>query len=224
VQTVSLHDYVRDNDIPGPDFIELDTQGTELEILQGAEEQLASSLLGVRVEVEFSPMYRDQPLFADIDTYLRRFGFVLHDLSRHRYRRENFPRDLETRGQLLYGHALYLKDPERLPDAPNWKGAVKVAIVSAFNGFHDYALDVIDRLIVGEFGSCSCEDIQTLNDVRIGYTDWLGETNRSRLRRIALTLEGSRFDWLVDWAGLKARDVLDTHAYIRKRRKFSWSD
>ena len=67
-------------------------------------------MLGLKVEVEFSPIYQDQPLFSDVDTYVRQFGFALFDLFRHRYRRQNYPRDLNTRGQLLCGHAFYLKD------------------------------------------------------------------------------------------------------------------
>ena len=39
------------------------------------------AVAGVEVEVEFSPLYVGQPLFADIDTYLRRHQFVLWRLG-----------------------------------------------------------------------------------------------------------------------------------------------
>jgi hypothetical protein len=74
VKTVSLDDWHRDNDLPGVEFLELDTQGSELDILQGSKHLLTSSVLGLQVEVELFPMYKDQPLFSDVDSYLQRRG------------------------------------------------------------------------------------------------------------------------------------------------------
>src|SRR5207248_2510884 len=62
------------------DFIKLDTQGSELDILQGAG-FLLDDCLGLQLEVMFSPLYEGQPLFADVDTYLRSRGFVLWRLD-----------------------------------------------------------------------------------------------------------------------------------------------
>src|ERR1700740_820321 len=91
-------------------FLDLDTQGSELEILQGAKRFLSTSIVALKCEVEFSPLYEKQPLFGDVDRFLRECGFVLFDLSRSRYRRENFPRHALTRGQLLWGDALYFRE------------------------------------------------------------------------------------------------------------------
>lgn len=62
------------------DFIKLDTQGSELDILTGGERLLATCL-GVEAEVMFSPMYEGQPLFADVDAFLRARGFRLWRLD-----------------------------------------------------------------------------------------------------------------------------------------------
>ncbi|MBF0391881.1 MAG: FkbM family methyltransferase [Alphaproteobacteria bacterium] len=80
IEAVTLAGWARDNGIGRIDHIKLDTQGTELEILEGAGDLLAG-LRCVEIEVEFNPIYRDQPLFADIDRFLRRRGFVLWKLS-----------------------------------------------------------------------------------------------------------------------------------------------
>lgn len=61
-------------------FIKLDTQGSELEILRGAERVLADCV-GLEVEVEFSELYEGQPLFADVDQFLRQQGFMLWRLG-----------------------------------------------------------------------------------------------------------------------------------------------
>ena len=54
--------------------------------------------MGLKIEVEFSPIYEGQPLFGAVDEYLRGFGFMLFDLSRNRYRRSAMPHDLLPAG------------------------------------------------------------------------------------------------------------------------------
>ena len=98
-------------------WMELDTQGSELEILRGADVLLRDSVLALQVEVEFAPMYTDQPLFGEIDSHLRGYGFSLFDLIRYRGRRKTLESHQRTRGQLLWGQALYLRDYERLATA-----------------------------------------------------------------------------------------------------------
>jgi FkbM family methyltransferase len=63
--------------LPAPNFIKLDTQGCELDILKGATTALEGPLLALETEVEFLPLYRGQPLFADVDSFLRGKGFEL---------------------------------------------------------------------------------------------------------------------------------------------------
>lgn len=68
------------DDIPetqGADFIKLDVQGGELMVLSGAKDRLRTALV-VQTEVEFLPLYKDQPLYGDIDQFLREQGFLLH--------------------------------------------------------------------------------------------------------------------------------------------------
>jgi FkbM family methyltransferase len=144
---VTLDDYLPNAGIDSIDFIELDTQGSELDILKGAQGFLKKSVLGLRIEVEFSPIYKDQPLFADVDSFVRSNGFVLFDLSRHHYRRGAAPRDLPTSGQLLYGHAFYLKDYRLLTGPDAWIQTMKLIMISNFFGAHDYAFEMTSYLM-----------------------------------------------------------------------------
>jgi FkbM family methyltransferase len=59
------------------DFLQLDVQGGELEVLRGAERLIKSCVI-IQTEVEFLPLYKDQPLYSDIDRHLRDRGFWLH--------------------------------------------------------------------------------------------------------------------------------------------------
>lgn len=66
-------------EVEGADYLKLDVQGGELLVLQGAVETLRNVLV-VHTEAEFAPLYKNQPLFADIDAFLRAQGFALHKM------------------------------------------------------------------------------------------------------------------------------------------------
>ncbi len=68
------------DDVPeteGADYIKLDIQGAELMALQGATRRLGDAVV-IHCETEFLKMYRDQPLFSEIELYLRGRGFAFH--------------------------------------------------------------------------------------------------------------------------------------------------
>jgi len=143
VQTSTLTDALAAAGVDSPDFIELDTQGNELEILGGAERLIASSVVGLQVEVEFGQMYVDQALFADVDRYLCNRGFYLLDLSTHRVRRAAAPSTIATRGQILWGHALYLRDLRQLEPGP----AARLAVIAAMLDRPDIAAAGLRRVV-----------------------------------------------------------------------------
>ena len=168
VDTVSLDSFLPKSGITTIDFLHLDTQGTELDILQGAQAFLSNSIVGVKCEVEFAPLYEGQVLFGDVDAFLRQRGFVLFDLSRSRYRRAGFPDDALTRGQLLWGDAVYLRDYRSL--APADKLALfKLCLLSAHLQFHDYALEVLDFLL-SKPETLTREELAALRESHDQYT------------------------------------------------------
>jgi Methyltransferase FkbM domain len=64
-------------EITGADYLKVDVQGAELDVLKGATQTLQDVLL-VQTEIEFVPIYRNQPLFAEVDQSLRSHGFMFH--------------------------------------------------------------------------------------------------------------------------------------------------
>jgi FkbM family methyltransferase len=74
VETRRLDDIKEISDI---DFLKLDVQGAELDVIKGASRLLENTLV-VHTEVEFIPLYRNQPLFGDIDVALRSHNFLIH--------------------------------------------------------------------------------------------------------------------------------------------------
>jgi FkbM family methyltransferase len=113
------------------DFLKLDTQGAELDILQGAG-RLLDTCLGIEAEVMFSPLYDGQPLFADVDAFLRSRGFTLWRLdSLAHYTDRPSDRLAHTAtthyesksvahpagdGRLIWANAIYFRDREQVRD------------------------------------------------------------------------------------------------------------
>ena len=95
-----------------PDFLKLDTQGSELDILQGAMTTL-HSCLGIEVEVEFREMYQSQPLFGDLSKFLLDNEFDFIDFVAFGKWERSRPDGLRTfLGELIHADALFLRSPE----------------------------------------------------------------------------------------------------------------
>jgi len=149
----TLDHVVESDGVAGPDFIKADTQGSELLVLQGARRALETSVLGVEVEAEFTPIYRNQPVFADVDAFLRGLGFSLFDLRPCYWKRASGRAVGGPYGQIIWGDALYLKGLPALRevadslDAETRKSKVlKLISIALLYGYVDYALEVASAM------------------------------------------------------------------------------
>ncbi|CAE7849285.1 ppsA [Symbiodinium microadriaticum] len=139
------------------DFLKIDIQGAELMALSGAERVLQSALV-VQVEVEMDYVYRGQPLFADIDQFLRQRGFTFHrfldlrDLDRRplTYRlqplvtHQTFGDAVYVRG--MHGVATDRSAPAFKPLAPS--EAIRAAwILQEFYQSYDVALHLLNLYV-----------------------------------------------------------------------------
>ena len=78
------------------DFIKLDVQGAELQALYGARSLLKTVRL-IMLEVSFVKIYKDCPLFDEVDRFLKESGYQLHAV---------YPSDQPRN----WGDALYVKE------------------------------------------------------------------------------------------------------------------
>jgi FkbM family methyltransferase len=77
VEATTLAQWAEEASISSVDLVWMDLQGAELKALEGMGELLKNTKI-LYTEVEFKPLYLGQPLFGDIDKFLRSHGFRLH--------------------------------------------------------------------------------------------------------------------------------------------------
>ena len=133
-----------------PDFIKVDVEGADRDVLKGASGCLPD-VLGVQVEVAFVERNTGAPLQPDIDRWLRAAGFVPHQLIREHWVRNNGAFGATSRPQLIWADALYLRPRRQILDrlartAADDRPALLARVLAMLlaYGAHDYALELVE--------------------------------------------------------------------------------
>ena len=113
------------------DLLKIDVEGFELKILRHGLKKLAEATV-VQIEVYFLPMRLGQPLFGDVDQFMREQGFMIHKLANIHSRvfqplvvNDNVYAGLS---QIIWTDALYVRDFTRFDELPADK-LLRTAIV-----------------------------------------------------------------------------------------------
>lgn len=152
IDAVSLDSLYRGKTMaaPPPDFLSIDTQGSEAAILRGAKETL-KGVLAVSAEAEFHALYKDQPLFGELSGLLAEKGFhfvgfsTMLTMSPHRS-----PVGLRGGGFLVAGDAVFLRSADDLERSGLEPAALrttlrKLAFIAIVYSQIEYALDCLRR-------------------------------------------------------------------------------
>ena len=156
---LGVDEIVRDERLETVDFLKVDVDGPDLEVIESAREVLADKqVLGVAAEVNwFGSANPSEPTFHNTDRFLRRQGYALFGVTVRPYSRTDLPapflRELyaETRfGQPYQGDAIYVRDlaaPDQqdLAEAYPAEKLVKLASVYELIGLPDCAAEVLNR-------------------------------------------------------------------------------
>lgn len=150
VKTTTLDEFFQDQNRNPIDFIHMDVQGAELQVLEGAENLLKQEILLICTEVLFGSLYENQTFFRDLDHFLNHKEFNLLDLvlGDGRGIRSNTPIFSQSHpGTLIWGDAFYCRDliekryhnhvcytPENL---------LKLACLADLFDFLDYAFELL---------------------------------------------------------------------------------
>jgi len=160
---------------PAAHMIKLDVQGAELDVLQGAEKTLQKTLV-LESEVEFVPLYKEQPLFGDIRCFLREKGFLLHkfiDMSGRCFRpisTSNSP--YVPMSQLLYADAIFVRDftrLDRLSDTDLLFMAIIMNDIYRSYDFVSFLLAEYDERQGTEFRKAFLDKLQSIPKLQLLY-------------------------------------------------------
>jgi len=146
VSTTRLDDITEITDV---DYIKIDVQGAELKIFRNALRALSGALL-IETEVEFVQMYEGQPLFADVDTFLRSRHFQFHTFNGYGGRafKPLIVNNDVNQGvrQMLWSDALYVRDWMQLDALDEIKLRKYAVLAHDVLASHDLALVVLSAL------------------------------------------------------------------------------
>lgn len=122
------------------DYLKIDTQGSELLILKGAEQLLQEQRINIiKTEVSSISVYKNQALFSDIDIYLRKHNYTLVDFITYK----NSDHSLfskQTWHHAPCGDAIYVSD--KFPE--NNSDAIKKGLILSWLGYKGIAKSLLD--------------------------------------------------------------------------------
>lgn len=157
MDALSLDELYKEKAFSNLDFIKIDVQGAELDVLKGGKSFLSENSIGIEVEVEFQELYEKQPLFSDVDCFIRNsIGLHIQDLRKTYWK---YPEGIgvgATKGQLIFGDALYFRPPS---DIVNWcsnfckeeasNKILMACLMGLVYGYIDYSLCILNQSTIG---------------------------------------------------------------------------
>ena len=181
------------------DFLKLDVEGAELDVLIGAERLLrGNDLLGILSEFRFQEEINGCPIFWELDAYVRKSGFRLFDMQFTHQSRRALPYPgladyrlpngekffaYTTHGQIMDGDALYFRDLLIAANSKMRAEATPSRLLKAAAFFEIYCLnDCAAELILANRGTLrgqvNCDDLMdlltpTLQGRRVNYETYM---------------------------------------------------
>jgi len=129
-------------------FLKVDTEGADLEVLQGAKQKLENTILGARTEVYFVEFNSRAPLFGDMHKFMisHNFDLINLDYAGQGHHFSKFTRPGKY-GQLMGTDAVWIKSPDLVLDQPEEKLIEDVVFLAIFL-MHNNATDIAMNLLL----------------------------------------------------------------------------
>jgi hypothetical protein len=150
VQTVTLDELVRSRRLPRIDFLKVDIEGAELEVL-AAGRSVLDKCSALKLECSFLEQREGQPLIWDVVSFAAKAGFEVVDVrDMHRWRRRPVPAHPYctdyvmpySRGQVAQCDVIFLRRAETLDDP---RDVMMTVIIAAALGYFDYATGLLRK-------------------------------------------------------------------------------
>jgi FkbM family methyltransferase len=149
IETISLDFFAEKYEVIDIDFIKIDVQGSELDIFQGATKSL-QNVLQIVCEVEFIPLYENQPLFGDVCNLLKKNDLIFNKflgLAGRSLKPIMFNNNPNLASQHMWSDAIFIKDIQKLENLSNEK-LIKLSLLACVYNSYDlsyYILSYYDK-------------------------------------------------------------------------------
>ncbi len=184
-------------------FLKLDVEGAEYEVLKGSTRLLSTSVIGIRAEVLFAPIYTGARLFGDLHHFLLEYGFELLNLDYNGAGNKAGRFTMPGRyGKLLSSDAVWIVGNDRLFGGKGERLAhdiVRCALFLMNNGATDLAVDVM---------------LQAANQHGVSFVTMLDDPLCAELHREILFL----FKALLSLPMLQEADITGTYESLFRRK------
>lgn len=116
---IKIPNFVKNNNISHIDFIKIDVDGDDYDILLSIKDLLRShDVMGLMIEINYvGSSNENENTFHNVDRFMRECGFELFDITKRLYSGSALPSSYEisipaqgTNGRPLQGDALYFRD------------------------------------------------------------------------------------------------------------------
>ena len=152
VQTETMDQILINFDLQTPDYLKIDIEGAELEVLQSSPRTL-DHLLAIKVEVFFDTVRVGQPLASEVMAFLQSSGFMFMDfIAPSHWRTDGYvvhPLLDKTstpyaRGQLMQCDLFFLRRPSELSlkQKDRVTRRLKLALIAMSFGYFDFASEI----------------------------------------------------------------------------------
>ena len=163
VPTMSLNHAAAEGGMKSIDWLQLDTQGVDLKIIQSLDLSLFSGLLAVEMEPGIAAFYRGESSFTEVCEFMLSSGFWVAKIGQQRFPRLSTESILNLKlppsiVEKLPGNPFALEFQffrtidSWLESSPDERDAAVYWLIAMANGNYGFALELIDRY------SRVCED------------------------------------------------------------------
>ena len=143
-------DDVAINEKLNADFIKIDIEGAELDAFKGGLNFIKENIIGIESEVSFVEKNIDQPLFAEVDMYIRNnLDLELFDINQKYWKYNRGKKYGSLKGRIIFADTIYLRPIDKLPFWLNGMSKQKAIhkfsslLFSAYKyGFYDYVIEL----------------------------------------------------------------------------------
>lgn len=230
---IKLSNFVKEKDINRVDFLKIDVDGGDLDVLKSFEENLKKvRTLGVCIEVNYyGTGAKNENTFHNIERLMQKNNFTLIDFSKRLYSISALPSPYEItipaqtkRGRCIQGDALYIRDYVGLSETEQnnfeFDEIIKIACLFALFGHEDSCLELIqyhekefkNHIDIKKFEDSLVENLDEVKYLGMTYAQVINNFEQNS----ALMYPSSGAEWVSEKINEKVTNRSPTLGLIRR--------